>query len=167
MWAPPIVERQIPGNRRLRLGHAVVGAQIDFLVFDRSPKPLDEHIVASGALAVHSDGDLRVHQHAREIDARELTALIRIENVGPSLPGQRFLERLDAEGRFHRDRDAMGQHASAEDIDDRRQIDEAAPHRDVADVRRPDLVRSFDLHPAQQVVIDLVAGAGLLVLGRR
>lgn len=37
-----IIEGEIPGNRRAGLGHAVVGAQIDLLVFDRalrSPPP--------------------------------------------------------------------------------------------------------------------------------
>ena len=38
------------------------------------------------------------------------------------------------------------------------QIDAAARHRNVRDVHRPDLVRTRDLEPAQQVRVDLVAG---------
>src|SRR6266700_3202625 len=41
------------------------------------------------------------------------------------------------------------------------QIDEATRHRDVGDVHRPHLVRPRDLHPAQQIRVDLVAGLGL------
>ena len=45
-------------------------------------------------------------------------------------------------------------------VDDRRQVDEAARHRDVGDVHRPDLVGPLDLHPAQEIGIDLVARRG-------
>jgi hypothetical protein len=38
---------------------------------------------------------------------------------------------------------------------------EATRHRDVGDVHRPHLVRPRDLHPAQQIRVDLVAGLGL------
>jgi hypothetical protein len=34
--------------------------------------------------------------------------------------GQSLLQRFDAEGGFHRDRNAMGQDAPAEQVDDRR-----------------------------------------------
>ena len=81
MRAPSIVEGQIPGDRRPSLRYAVVGAQIDLLVFDRSPQPLDEDVVALGALAVHADGDAGGHQYAREIKAGELAALVRIEDL--------------------------------------------------------------------------------------
>jgi hypothetical protein len=39
-----------------------------------------------------------------------------------------------------------------------REIHEAARHRDVGDVHRPDLVRTCDRQAAQQIGIDLVAG---------
>ena len=53
------------------------------------------------------------------------------------------------------------QHATAEPVEHNGQIDEAACHRDVGDVHRPHLVRPDDLHPAQQIRIDLVAGLRL------
>ena len=40
------------------------------------------------------------------------------------------------------------------------QIDEAARHRDVGDVHRPDLVGPLDLHSAQEIRINLVARRG-------
>ena len=45
---------QIAANRGARLAHAIVGFQVDLLVFDASPQSLDEHVVAPGALAVHA-----------------------------------------------------------------------------------------------------------------
>src|SRR5665213_1678313 len=50
-----VVEVQIPAERCAGLGDAVIGLQIDFLVFDRAPEPFDEDVVAPGALAVHAD----------------------------------------------------------------------------------------------------------------
>jgi len=46
------------------------------------------------------------------------------------------------------------------------EINEAARHRNVGDVHRPDLVRPCDLHAAEQIRIDLVAGSGFVVRGR-
>lgn len=85
-----------------------------------------------------------------------LAALVRVENLGPAVLRQRLLDRFDAEGRLHCDRDAMGQDPSAEHIDDRREIDEATPHRNVGDVHCPRLVGPLDLQSAQQVRVDLV-----------
>ena len=45
-------------------GHAVVGVQVDLLVLERAPEPLDEHVVEAAALAVHADRDPAVAQRA-------------------------------------------------------------------------------------------------------
>ena len=58
-----------------------------------------------------------------------------------------LLERLDAEAGLHRDRHPMREHPPAEPVDDGGQIDEAARHRDVGDVHRPDLVGPLDRQP--------------------
>jgi hypothetical protein len=39
-----VVEGQITADRGARLGHAVIGAQVDLLVFDRPPQPFDEYV---------------------------------------------------------------------------------------------------------------------------
>ena len=36
--------------------HRVVGSEIDLLVFDRAPEPIDEDVVSLG-LSIHADGD--------------------------------------------------------------------------------------------------------------
>ena len=76
-----IVEGQIFADTRPRLRHVFVGMQIDFLIFDGAPKPLDKDIVAPGSLAVHRDFNARLFQHIGEGDAGELAALIRVENL--------------------------------------------------------------------------------------
>jgi hypothetical protein len=137
---PRIVELDVPAERRARLAHRVVGTQIHLLVFDRPPQPLDEHVVAPSSLAVHADRDLPATERAGECSTSELAALVGVEDLRLAEPRQRFFERFDAERRLHRDRQPPRQHTAAEPVDHRRQIHEAARHRDVGDVHRPDLV---------------------------
>src|SRR5271157_1788869 len=54
----------------------------------------------------------------------------------------------------------MGEHAPSEPVDDGDEMDEAARHRDIGDVRRPDSIGPLDLHAAQQIGVNLVAGRG-------
>jgi len=49
MRTPLIVEVQIAINRGRRLAYTVVGLQINLLVLDRSPQPLDKHVVTPDA----------------------------------------------------------------------------------------------------------------------
>ena len=73
MRSPRVVECQVSGNAAARSRHAVVGMQVNFLVFDAAPEPLDEDVVAPRALAVHADLDVGVLQRFDEVDRRELT----------------------------------------------------------------------------------------------
>src|SRR6516165_4467061 len=50
-----VVERQVTADRATRLGHAVIGAQIDLFVLDGPPQPFDEHVVAPRAATIHTD----------------------------------------------------------------------------------------------------------------
>ena len=104
MWASSIVKGQITADADAGLGYGLVGVKVDLLVFDRTPEPLDEDVVPPRTLAIHRDGDFRLLQHRREVHRGELRALIRVEDVGLAIAGERFLDRFDAEGRFHRDR---------------------------------------------------------------
>ena len=74
MRSAPVVERQIATKTATRLRDASVGAQVDFLVFDRPPEPFDKDIVAPRALAVHANRDLGVLQGREKGDGGELAA---------------------------------------------------------------------------------------------
>src|SRR6266498_1470890 len=126
MGPSSVVEVEIPADRMSRLADGFVGPQIDLLVFDAAPQPLDEDVVPPGALAVHADGDGVFDQHAGEGRPRELATLIRVEDLRLAVASESVFERLDAERRLHRDRYAPRQHATAEPIEHDRQIDEAA-----------------------------------------
>ena len=83
MWASGVVKGQISANADAGLGHSLVGVELDFLVFDRTPEPLNEDIVPPRALAIHRDGDLRLLQHVGEGDGGELRSLDALLRVKP------------------------------------------------------------------------------------
>src|SRR3954454_19195927 len=73
-----------PGNGRSKpwlLQHCL-GPKVDLFVFDRTPNPLDEDVVAPGAFAVPADRNGVVPQQTGERDAGELATLVGIENLG-------------------------------------------------------------------------------------
>src|SRR4051812_10183601 len=161
MWPPAVIEVQVAADRGAGVADAFVGPQIHLLFLAAAPQPLDEDITPPSPFAVHADRNAAVGQHASEGRAGELRALVRIEDLRLAVMGHRILQRLDAECRFHRDRQPPRQYATAEPIEHDSQIDEATRRRDVGYVHRPHLVRPCDLHPAQQIRIDLVARLGL------
>ena len=75
MRAFAIVEIQISAEGGTRLADAVVGSQVDLLVLDRAPQPLDEDVVAPGTTAIHADGDRVPRQQGGEDATGELAAL--------------------------------------------------------------------------------------------
>jgi hypothetical protein len=72
--APGVEEVEIAADAGAGLTDALVGSQIDLLVFDAPPKPLDEDIVAPASLAVHADAYTLGQQLAGEGLAGELAA---------------------------------------------------------------------------------------------
>src|ERR1035437_2029106 len=96
MRALRIVKVQIPADGGARVADAFIGSQINLLVFDAAPEPLDEHIFAPGGLAVHADRDFVFYQHASKSLAGELASLIRVEDLRLAVFRQSLLQRLDA-----------------------------------------------------------------------
>ena len=107
-------------------------------------------------------------EQLREFEAGELAALVGVEDLRCAVAVHRLLHRLDTEVRRQRVRQAPRQHPAAGPVHHRKQVHEAALHRDVSDVGSPDVVRALDLQSAQQVRIDRMcrmapAGIGLPV----
>ena len=82
-----VVPIQIVGNVRPGRAPAVVGLQVDAIVFDTAPQAVDEDVVRPGATPVH--GQLAaVSQHdIGEFHRRELAALVGVDDFGRALPG--------------------------------------------------------------------------------
>lgn len=70
--------------------------QVDLFVFHGFLQPLDEHVVAPGAAAVHADTDFIALQNIDEARRGKLRALVGVEDFGRSVPSDRLLEGLNA-----------------------------------------------------------------------
>src|SRR5580700_10251477 len=120
-----VVEAEPGANAGLRLGDTGIGVQIDLFIFQAAPQPLDEDVVHAAALAVHADRDTAILEHAGELGAGKLAALIGVEDLGLAVPCQSLFEGLDAEIGAERVRQLPRQHRTAVPVHDRDQVQEA------------------------------------------
>ena len=75
MLAFVIVKAEPGANPSLGLGNVLLGVEVDFLVFEAAPQPLDEDVIHAAALAVHPDHHPVPLQCPGEIVTGELAAL--------------------------------------------------------------------------------------------
>ena len=108
MRSPRVVERQIAGQPVPGGGHAFIGAQVDLLVFDATPEPLDEDVVAPGPLAIHADLEAGVLQCLDEVYRRELAAVVGVHDLRRAVSGHGLVQHLQAGPGFQRDRQSTG-----------------------------------------------------------
>lgn len=80
-----------------------------------------------------------------------MTALVGIEDLGLAMTCDVLLDGFEVEVCVQRVGEPTGEHPAAIQIDDNREIDEAAAHRDSGDVLGPDLVGAFDYQIPEQV----------------
>lgn len=77
MWSFGIIKVQVTTERSACFWHAGVGAQMDLLVLDRFPNPLDKNIISDCApFSIHADFDAILEEHLRKSHAGELRALV-------------------------------------------------------------------------------------------
>ena len=70
---------------------------VDRLVFEREPQPLDKNIVHEPAVDIHGDAVAGIPEHAGEVEAGELDALVGVEYLRFAIFGQSFAQGRDAE----------------------------------------------------------------------
>src|SRR5882672_1847515 len=167
MRSSPVVKVEISSNRASRFTDGFVGSQIDLLVFDAFPKPLNEHVVSPSSFAIHADGDAVFGEDAGKGRTGELRALVGVEDFRPAVTRESIFQRLDAEGRLHRDRQPPRQNTTGRPVEHHGEIDEAVRHRNVGDVHGPDLVWTRISRPRSRYGWILWPGSGLVVRGRR
>ena len=165
MRALAIVIFDPAANADPRLAAGLKGMQVDALVFERAPQPLNEDVVHPAALAVHRDPDTSIFQHIGEGDAGELAALVGVEDLRRPVTRKCLFQGRHTKVRIKRVRQPPRQNLAARPIHDRDQIEKAAPHRNVGDVGAPDLVWPADDEPVQKIRIDPCSGCGCDVLG--
>ena len=57
MLALRVVKFQPGANAGPGFGHCRIGIEVDLLIFETAPQPLDEDVVHAPALTVHADRD--------------------------------------------------------------------------------------------------------------
>ena len=82
VWAPAIVESEPLRDAGMRFAAVGIVLQIDVLIFERAPQPLDEDVVHAAPASVHRDSNASIFENAGESRARELAALIAVEISG-------------------------------------------------------------------------------------
>ena len=86
-----VVEDDPIADACFRLATVGVAFEIDVLVFQRAPHAFDEHVVHPATAPIHRDAHVSLDQHAGEIRAGELAALVGVENLRLAVSGQRLL----------------------------------------------------------------------------
>src|SRR5207248_6182636 len=87
--AVTVVERDPLGDSFARLACVGIVLQIDVLVFQAAPQPLDEDVVHPAAAAIHRDFHLCLFEDGCERLAGELAALIAVEDLRLAETGER------------------------------------------------------------------------------
>ena len=134
--------------------------QIDLLIFDGPPKPLDKNIVAPSPFSIHADRDVMFVEQVCKGKAGKLAALIGIEHLGLSITCQSLLDGLKTKRGIERDGYTLCENLAAKPVDNRGEIDKTACHRNVGDIHRPDLIGTFHHKMTQQIGIDFMAWGG-------
>src|SRR3954454_21183546 len=106
MWTSQIVKAEPSGDPRPRLETVGVSLQIDLLVFERAPEPLDEDVVHPSAPSIHRNAHAGRCERAGELARGELAALVGVEDFGLAEPCQRLLQGGNTERHVHRVRQA-------------------------------------------------------------
>lgn len=74
---------------------------VNVLVLDTTPESLDEGVIGPAAFVVHADLDGVVGRHFSEVATGEQPTMISTEYIQCNGPGNRLIERLDAEIRSY------------------------------------------------------------------
>jgi hypothetical protein len=78
-----IIKLQVGRDRLAGLGHARIGFEMNLLILETAPEPLDED--AEPPAAVHADGNLVLTEHVGEVVVGELAVLVGVEDFGSFL----------------------------------------------------------------------------------
>ena len=90
VWPLAVVEHKVVTQTQKQLAHRGIAFEVNVLVLDVAPQPLDKDVVKSAATPVHADGDALALEYASEVRAGELRALVTVKYVGLAEVAQRL-----------------------------------------------------------------------------
>ena len=128
----------------------LVAFEIDLIVFDGPPEPLDEDVVEAAPLSIHREFHAKGEQWLGKFGRGELAALVGVEDLRHSVLLDRPLDRPGAEAGVEGVRQFPSQDRPAVPIDHREEVDVATLDRNVGDVVY-----------AARGITDIMPGAGL------
>jgi len=105
-----VVEEEICLQTPLQGGDRLVFSEINILIFDTAPQPLDEDIVETPTATIHADADIGILQATGESQGGELGALVGIEQLR-SAHLERPMQRVQL-AHFHFQTKGMEAHES-------------------------------------------------------
>src|ERR1700728_2366330 len=117
-----VVSAEVTSQRGPRFGTVRVGSQIDLLVLDAPPQPLDEHVVDPSTFAIHADRNAGALEHVDPLLAGKLRSLVGVEDLRYSELRDRLLKRFEAKIRRQRVGEPKGQDFAARHIQNPEQI---------------------------------------------
>ncbi len=150
-----VIKRKITSQSVQQLRNLFIVLDIDLFILEGSPKSLDKDVVYHSATAVHTDVDAALSEHGDKAVARELRALISIEDVGLR-KAQCLLQRLYAEVRSQGIGQLPGKNIATEPIHDCHKIHEAFSKRNIRYVAAPNLIRPNNRQSPQQIGINVM-----------
>ena len=146
-----VVGVHVLGDEAAQLPEARVLPLVDAVVLEVPEPPLDVDVVRPAALAVHALRDAVALQARDVLVGRVRAALVGVGYGGRAVLGEGPLHTDDALTGLHGVVQPPAHDVAAVPVDDGRQVDVAAPQRDVGDVRGPHLVGEVDPLALEQV----------------
>ena len=143
-----VVLVEVSTQAAVSVSHRRIFHDVNVVIFDRPPQPLDKDVIQIPAASVHTDSDLVFQQYLDKDHRCKLDALIAVEDIRPTVR-QRVFQALYTKRRVQRVRQPPGQDITAEPVNDRHQITEPLPQLHIRDVNGPDLVGPYNLNTAQ------------------
>jgi len=160
-----VVKRHVVTDRFSGLRGALVGLQVNLLVLDALPEPFNEDVISPATFAVHADRNAVGFECLGKFQAGKLTALVAVHNLGPSVFGNRLIERCDAKVCVHGVGEPPRQDPAAGPVHDCYQVQKPSFHGQVSNIDCPDLVGPLNGKITKQIRIDLMPRVGLTGVG--
>ena len=126
--SPAIIVREVIGQARPDFFRGRVPPQINVFVFHRAPEALHEDVVQCPPATVHRERRSRSEHAPGEFQARELTALIGVEDLRATI-FEGPLQPFQTEGGVEGTGEFPGQNEPTVPVDDRKQVDKTPGHR--------------------------------------
>jgi len=156
------------GQADLSIPTIAVGVQVHLLVLDCAPQTFHQDVVVAAFPPRPAELDPICLQPGHVLARGELSALIRVEDLGLTITCQHHLQGIQTKLRVKAVRELPAEHIPREKVHKRHQVEKTFLQRDVSDVSGPHLVECrdlFEIHQAGESLcrIPWHCGAGLPV----